>query len=105
MYHQVALRLALTVLLSISCSSQTSGPPERNRETQTTPSSLGVPISQAIPLHVSSASPLGVPAFRFFGHAQCDSTGNLYFRAGQILNSSQVVRLSPKRELLLYPLP
>ncbi len=58
-----------------------------------TPSSAEL---RPLPLRISSAIPLGVSGFGFFGHAQCDDSGNLYFRAGNILNSSRVVRLSSK---------
>lgn len=68
-----------------------------------TPSS---PELRPLPLRMSSATPLGVPGFGFFGHAQCDDSGNLYFRAGNILNASRVVRLSSKSsDVLSYALP
>jgi hypothetical protein len=53
------------------------------------------PTLEARPLHESSSKLLSVPGFSSFGWSQCDADGNLYFRIGQELNKTAILRIGP----------
>lgn len=56
-------------------------------------------------LHSDSSARLSVPGFASFGWGQCDGDGNLYFRVGQELNKTAILRLAPDgKDQSLYTL-
>jgi hypothetical protein len=53
-------------------------------------------------LSATSKNPLPVPGFGFYGNAQCDPDGNMFFHSGGDYNALTFIKISPKGTYEVY---
>lgn len=60
----------------------------------------------SVPIHPSTDKGLSIPGFSYYGGAQCDAKGNLYFRIGSSRNDTRILRITPDgADRHVYDLP